>query len=137
MKQWKQLAAIGLAVCVMLALTACRESLPAQGGTESQPPEDIQELTETAEASAVPVLYIVKVTDENGAPIPGAMVQLCSDICVPGVTDGEGVARFTLLPDYYQVSMTVMPQGYAYLDETTEFTFPEGVTELTIVLKAQ
>lgn len=117
-----------LALMLTLPLCACVSRIPE--GDETLP-----QLGEDAPVTAV--LYTVTVTDESGTPVPGAMVQLCSDICVPVVTDEEGVAHLTLMPDDYKVSLTVMPQGYTYAGETTEFTFPEGSRELTIVLKAE
>lgn len=124
----KRILIILLAMMLGISLWGCG-SEPVQ--QESTAPQQEQE-TQT-----VPVLYSVTVTDENGTPIPNAMVQLCSDICVAGVTNEAGVAQFTLLPAEYKASMTVVPQGYAYPGETTEFAFPEGSRELTIVLKAQ
>ena len=124
----KKTTVVLLALLLALSLCACVSRIPEQD-------ETIPKLGEDDPAAAV--LYTVTVTDESGSPIPGAMVQLCSDICVPGVTDEEGIARFTLTPGDYKVSVTVMPQGYALAGDATEFTFPEGSRELTIVLKAE
>ena len=124
----KKTTIVFLALLLALSLCACVSRMPEQD-------ETIPKLGEDDPAAAV--LYTVTVTDESGTPVPGAMVQLCSDICVPGVTDEEGIARFTLTPGDYKVSMTVMPQGYAHAGDATEFTFPEGSRELTIVLKAE
>ena len=124
----KKTTIVFLALLLALSLCACVSRMPEQD-------ETIPKLGEDDPAAAV--LYTVTVTDESSTPVPGAMVQLCSDICVPGVTDEEGIARFTLTPGDYKVSMTVMPQGYAHAGDATEFTFPEGSRELTIVLKAE
>lgn len=124
----KKIMTVLLALMLALALWGCGSEPAQEESTLPQLGEDTQ---------TTPVLYTVKVTDENGMPVSGVIVQLCSDICVPGATDEEGIARLTLMPGDYKVSVTVMPQGYTYAGETTEFTFPEGSRELTIVLKAE
>lgn len=80
--------------------------------------------------------YTVRVVDENGVPVAGAMVQLCKDACVPGMTDAEGTAYFDLPADDYKVAFAVLPAGYAYVDGVQEFCFEKGSRELTITLKA-
>ena len=108
---------------LMLALAGC-----GQDAEPTQPASD---------AMTASSLYTVTVTDEDGTPIPGAMVQLCSDVCMLGTTNEEGEARFHVDPADYKVSFTVIPQGYTLAGEATEFTFPEGSSKLTIVLKAE
>ena len=110
----------------------CRYSSTATtGSTES---------TGSTEGSGEPddgkVTYTVNVVDEAGNPIAGAMVQLCKDTCFPGVTDANGVAKFTLAEDEYKVSFLALPAGYTYVDDTQEFYFADGSMELTITLKA-
>lgn len=83
------------------------------------------------------VTYKVTVVDEAGNVIEKAMVQLCNESCVPGVTDANGVAEFKLEEADYKVSLMTMPEGYAYSTEAEEFYFEEGKTELTITLKAE
>ena len=76
--------------------------------------------------------YTVTVLDEEGRPVSGAMVQLCSQICAPGVTDEKGVAGFQLPRDDYKVSFLVLPEGY--VNDVQEFYFEEGSSALTITL---
>ncbi len=97
--------------------------------------EEVGATTQPEESGTV--LYVVHVTDEKGTPIPNALVQLCSNVCVVAGTDETGTAEFTMEPSEYKASVTVLPQGYAHTGEETEFAFPEGSRELTIVLKAQ
>lgn len=107
-------------------------------GCGSEPIREESSPTQLGEESKGRIVrYVIHVTDEKGTPIPNAMVQLCSDICVVGSTDETGTAEFTMEPADYKVSLPVMPQGYVHTGEETEFAFPEGSTELTIVLKAQ
>lgn len=88
-----------------------------------------------AEPAAQESGYTVTVLDDTGAPVAGAMVQLCSNVCVPGVTDAEGIARFDLPEGDYKAAFIALPDGYTYMDEVQEFSFAEGGRELTITLK--
>lgn len=106
-----------LALAMAVSLLAC--------GSEKTP--------EREEPAANPE-YTVTVLDETGAPVPGAMVQLCKEICAPGVTDEDGIARFQLPRDAYKVTFLVLPEGYAYADDVQEFYFEDGTLELQITL---
>ena len=136
----KNMFALALALCMMLCMCACGgEAAPVEtqpAATEA--PVVVTEAPVEEAAPAIPegmVQYKVTVVDEAGAPIVGAMVQLCKDSCVPAVTDANGVATFTLPEDDYKASMLAMPAGYAYAGEADTFYF-EGAFELTITLKA-
>ncbi len=83
------------------------------------------------------VKYTIKVVDEAGNAIAGAMVQLCSESCIPGKTNESGVAEFNVDEDEYKASFISLPNGYAYTTQETDFYFEKGKTELTITLKAQ
>ena len=98
--------------------------------------EDIPTQPE-GDALTASALYTITVTDEDGQPISGVMVQLCSDVCMLGTTNEAGEAWFHVNPDDYKVSITAMPQGYDYTGDVREFTFPENSRVLTIVLKAK
>lgn len=138
MKNLKNVCVIALLLCMMLSLCACggKENTAAPAETEAPAVETTEAPAETEAALAEGmVVYTVTVVDEEGNPVVGAMVQLCKDSCVPGVTDESGVATFTLAEDDYKASMLSMPEGYAYAGETTEFYF-EGGSAVTITLKA-
>ena len=109
----KKRLSLVLAVCLIFGLCAC--------GAVSEDKDT--------------VTYRVRVTDEGGNPIAGAMVQLCLDVCIPGVTDEEGVAEFEAAPAAYKVSFLKLPEGYGYSGDEKEFHFPSGMTEMTLVLK--
>ena len=109
MKKW-------IAICLLLATVL---SLCACGSKKTE----------------APAVYTVTVLDERGTPIPGAMVQLCKDVCVLGVTDADGVAYFDMPEDDYKAAFTVLPSGYTYEDEIQEFFFEKGKKNLTITLK--
>lgn len=145
----KKLLVGALAICTVAVFCAC-------GGTDADNNdktsdtqvkdtqvvvEDTQVVeSEVAESEVVEdgkVEYCVTVVDEEGTPFVGVMVQMCKDLCVPAVTDGEGVARFSLEEDYYDVKVTTLPEGYTYSGEEEVFHFEEGTLELTITLKPE
>lgn len=139
MKTMKILSVIAVLLCMMLSLCACGSSTP----TATEAPETEAPVVETeapVETEAVVpegmAVYKVKVVDEAGNPVAGAMVQICKDSCVPGATDAEGVATFTVAEDDYKASMLTMPAGYEYAEETDAYYFEDGAYEVTIVLKA-
>lgn len=114
----KKMFSLLLMVAVAVSLIAC--------GSEKKP---------EGERMDVNTDYIVTVLDEAGNPVPGAMLQLCKEICAPGVTSEDGVARFQLPKDDYKVTFLSLPAGYAYADEVQEFSFEKGSLELRITLK--
>lgn len=140
MKNLKCLTAIVLMLAMALSLAACGGSeAPAETkAPETEAPVVVTEAPEIETEAPVEEApaYTVTVVDENGTPIAGAMVQLCKDTCFPGVTDANGVAKFTLAEDEYKVSFLALPAGYTYVDDTQEFYFADGSMELTITLKA-
>ena len=131
----KNIVMLLLALSLVFALCACGET--AEPATTTQATTEATEAkTETTEPT-VPegkAVYKVKVVDEGGNPVAGAMVQLCLEACIPSVTDAEGVATYTVDEANYKVSFVAMPQGYA--SDVTEFYFDAGSYELTITLKA-
>ena len=137
----KKLSLLALVLCLVLSLCACGGSeAPATEAPATQAPATEAPATEAPEAEpAIPegmVQYTITVVDEGGNPIAGAMVQMCKDSCIPGMTDGSGVATFTMAEDDYKVSFLTMPAGFELVDETSEFYFESGSTEMTITLKA-
>ena len=128
MKSISRIAALLLAMCLMLC--AC-------GGAET--PETTQAPVETTAAPVVEtvddgkVTYTITVVDESGAPIQGAMVQICLEACYPGITDANGQAKFSVVEEDYKVSFLSMPAGYTCDEEAFYF---DGEFELTITLKA-
>ncbi|MBQ8279228.1 MAG: hypothetical protein IJZ23_05250 [Roseburia sp.] len=140
----KKLLVSILTICTLTALCAC-------GGTEENNDaqdtqvvvEDTQVVvadTQEGETEVVDdgkVNYSVKVVDEAGNPIAGAMVQMCKESCFPSVTGEDGVAKFSLAEDDYKVSFLTLPAGYTYSGDAQEFYFEAGAVELTITLKPE
>lgn len=138
MKKIKSLMAFALVLCMAFSLCACggdkNETKPTETTPAPSEPNAPTIITEPAEDEGD--AYVIKVVDEGGNPIAGAMVQMCKDTCFPGVTDESGVVKFELPEDSYKVSFLALPAGYDYVDETQEFYFADGSMELTITLKA-
>ena len=131
---------------VLLCLCACGEGEenpttdPVSTTAPTEAPTDPTE--EPADAPTDPTepenkpTYTVNVVDENNNPVPGAIVQMCLEACVPGVTNENGVAEFFLAENDYKVSFVNIPAGYELAGEETEFYFADGENTMTIVLKA-
>ena len=133
----KRMMAAALLLCMVLSLCACGGAEDSNVETTEAPVETTTAPLETENVTQeVAEGYRVTVVDEEGNPIVGAMVQLCLDACMPGVTNADGVAVFSVEEADYKVSMLSMPEGYAYSTEEEAFYFEDGSMELTIVLKA-
>lgn len=138
---FKKFSLLALTLCLLLSLCACGgNDAPATEAPATEAPATEAPATEAPETEATlaegMAVYTITVVDEGGNPIVGAMVQMCKDSCIPGATDGNGVATFTMAEDDYKVSFLTMPAGYELVDETSEFYFDAGSTEMTITLKA-
>ena len=140
----KKLFAALLLVCMVFMLCAC-------GGNETPTePQETEPQVTTAPVTTEPqptdpeppvpqgVTYTIKVVDEGGNPVAGAMVQLCAEVCIPRVTDAEGTAVYENQAerDDYKASVTSYPTGYEALGEQTDFYFEAGSYEVTITVKA-
>ncbi len=70
---------------------------------------------ETAEAREAPQAYVLHVTDQYGAPVPGVMVNFCTDMaCTMMQGDGNGTITFRGAQDVYHVQLLKAPQGYSF-----------------------
>lgn len=129
---FKRCLAIVLTVCAVLCLCACNDTQkPTEPQNETQKPTNAP--VETGNPNPT---YTVKVVDEQGNPIAGAMVQLCLEACYPHKTDASGIAQYVVAEADYKVSFLKMPDGYTYSSDIQEFHFEDGSYELTITLKA-
>lgn len=142
MKNMKILLAMLLAFAMVFTFCACGadvDTTPETETTSAPTEESTQEQTEETTQETVDdgkLTYKVIVVDENGAPIAGAMVQICEGTaCNPGVTNADGVAEIRTAEGNYEAKMLAMPAGYAYATEQEVFPFAEGAQEVTIVLK--
>lgn len=133
-----------LVLSMLLCLCACGEgeenpttdpvNTTAPTETPTEAPTDVP--TDPTDPTDPEPTYTVTVVDEAGNPVPGAIVQMCLEACVPAVTNENGVAEFFLAENDYKVSFVNIPTGYELAGEETEFYFADGENEMTITLKA-
>ncbi len=134
MKNCKKLLALVLVMIMALLMCACgQDQTDIQDGSSSSS-SSTTDNSSTVSTDDGKVKYTVTVTDEEGNPVSSVMVQLCDEMCIPAVTNAEGVAEFNLAKADYYASITTTPSGYA--EDTTKYNFDEGSYELTIILKA-
>lgn len=78
--------------------------------------------------------YRVLVQDQDGKPVPGCVVNFCTDTaCNSVTTDRDGSAVFKGLPDSYHIQLLTLPEGYEYEGEE-ELTVRTGAETLTITV---
>ena len=132
----KKIFAALLLVCMAVCLCAC-------GGSEVEetqattPSITLPQATEPEKTEPQGVTYTVKVVDEGGNPVVGAMVQLCADSCLPKITGADGVAVYENMEERsdYKASVTMYPAGYEQLGDVVDH-YLDGATEVTITVKA-
>lgn len=125
----KKLSALLLVLCLLLSFAAC-----AAGGDDNEGGSSTTSSTSgTTTTTASGLTYKVTIVNEQGEAIPGAMVQICSDVCTPAVADENGVATWQKPEDTYKISFLAAPEGYA-VEEA--YYFEGDATEMTITLKA-
>ena len=84
--------------------------------------------------AAGPVTYTVTFVDQDGAPVPGCIVNFCTDeACTPVIADESGVAVFTGAPYAYHLQVLKVPEGYAF-DTSLELYTEESGGELTFTV---
>lgn len=129
-----------LVLCMVFGLCSC-----ANGGSndEIKDGNDTENVSDTAkdseseeETTEAKPEFKVTVTDENGAPVEGVMVQICKDSCIPARTDANGVAVFNMeITDGCKLSVMTAPAGYTYSDE--EIYLESGATEYTLEISSE
>ena len=117
---------ISLFLLVVLVLTLCACGSGGNDTTTASTAQDTTAGTTETTGAAKPT-YTVKVVDESGNPIFGAVVQLCLDMCYPAVTDASGIATWNIEEAEYKVSIAKAPEGYSYsIDENFYFHHTEA-----------
>lgn len=85
------------------------------------------------EGSAV---YSVRLTDQDGAAVPGAIVNFCTDdACTPVQTDDSGTAVFRGEPYAYHIQILTLPEGYDYSGE--ELSLPQEGGSVSVTVSRQ
>ena len=120
-------------LCLALCLCACN-------GETEQPQTDPTTTTTVATTTTTQpqaASFEVKVVDQNGAPVQGVMIQICKDICVPKMSDANGIALFDLeIEDGHKLSVLSCPAGYTYMGEA-EVYLESGSTTFTVELQGE
>ena len=135
----KRILAAILMLAMACSLVACGGNGSANNTENTQNESEVNKDTEKEsekESEATGVVYTIKVVDEAGNPVEGAVVQLCKDSCSPAVTNAEGVAQFKVkeLSDEYKATIATYPDGTQYPEDYVYFT--GGITEVTLTMKA-
>ncbi|MBQ4641004.1 MAG: hypothetical protein IJB47_00095 [Oscillospiraceae bacterium] len=147
MKKMKKFLALMLALMLVLSLCACGQSGqdenptdPTDGNTDTTDGTEKDPTQESTEATIPEGMaqYKVKVVDEEGNPVVGVMIQVCTEetCLIPVKTDDAGVATFppAVEGEYHANFLPGIPEGYEA--DADVFYFADGETELTIQLKA-
>lgn len=134
MKNLKKVLAVLLAFGMLLCFCACG------GNDDGKTTTTTTTTTENKQTEDAPAVenksFKVTVVDEGGNAVPGVMVQICKDACVPARTDDNGVATFSIeITDGYKLSVMSCPEGYEYTGEA-EIYLENGATEYTLEIKA-
>lgn len=134
MKNLKKVLAVLLALTMLVCFCACGGN---DDGKTTTTTTTTTENNQTENDTAVENKgFKVTVVDEGGNAVPGVMVQICKDACVPAKTDDNGVATFSLeITDGYKLSVMSCPEGYEYAGEA-EIYLEDGATEYTLTIKA-
>ncbi|MBQ1256323.1 MAG: TlpA family protein disulfide reductase [Clostridia bacterium] len=105
---------------------------------EENPPvwtyeEDLEQ--QAANGEITQAAYIIRIADTNGNPVPGAMVQVCSDtLCNVYFSDENGQCAFVLEPGSWEMHLLMIPEGYSGDTESVMELSPYG-EEIDIVLQ--
>ena len=127
----KKLSVFCLVLCLTLCLAAC-----VAGGEDTDGGSTTTTASTTTTTASNLSTYTVTVKTENGEPVVGVMVQICKELCVPTVTDANGVATWQTVEDTYKVSFLpnqTALEGYAVEEN---YYFDGDAKEMVITLKA-
>ena len=59
--------------------------------------------------------YVLHIVDQNKDPVPGVMVNFCTDTaCVMQQSDEDGVITFDGAPDIYHIQILKVPEGFHF-----------------------
>lgn len=143
----KKLFAALLLVSMIFSLCACggnntptepQGTQPQQTQNQETKPQPTEpDPTQPDPTEPKGATYTIKVVDEGGNPVAGAMVQLCAEVCMPKITGADGAAVYENQEERsdYKASVTAYPAGYEALGEQVDFYF-DGAYEVTITVKA-
>lgn len=80
--------------------------------------------------------YTIKVTDQKGDPIAGAVVNICTDTtCQPQTTDENGCIFYSGEMTDYHLEVIKVPEGYEAGENSDLYTGEETELILQVVRK--
>lgn len=137
MNNMKRFAAVLLVLSILLCFAACGEDQPATTteapvATTTTPVPPTTLAPPTTATQTPEYTYRVKVVDENGVPVEGITVQLCTDSCSFANTDAEGWAYFKNKTSDGAKARVLIAAGYTFADE--DIYLEAGSNELTLVI---
>ena len=135
MKNIKLILTLILVGCMILGLCACGgtkvEDTTVADTTVADAPDKVEDTT-VADTTEAAKNFKVTIVDGEGNAVPGVIVQICKDACVPARADDNGVATFNLaIEDGHKLSVMSCPEGYEYTGEAQVY-LEEGATEYTL-----
>lgn len=72
-------------------------------------------------------VYKVVITDQNGKPVPGCVLNFCTEeACASVICDDQGKAEFRGEPYAYRVQVLSLPEGYDFEGGDEIFVKAEG-----------
>ena len=78
--------------------------------------------------------YTITVTDQNGEPVVGAVVNICTDTtCEPRTTDGNGVICYSGDMNNYHLEVIKVPEGYDIGEDADLYTGEETQISLQVM----
>ena len=105
---------------------------------DTAPTADIKDTADTTvETEEAPDKYIFRCTDENGAPVSGVMIQVCTDeACIIIKSDDSGNAFYEEKPFEYDIHVFKYPEMYELTSET-QFTAAAEYTAYDIRFRSK
>ena len=80
--------------------------------------------------------YMVLVMDQENAPVPGVLVEFCTDkLCTTATSDETGIAELEKEPGEYTVHILKVPEGFA--PDESEYSLGRAGGLVTVTLKPQ
>ena len=87
--------------------------------------------------TGLPAVYNVVVADQNGNPVPGVFVNICTDTtCMPVQSDEFGYITFAGEPQAYHLQTIKVPEGYSIGDGAEATTEAES-SDLVLWIEAE
>lgn len=77
--------------------------------------------------------YTIRCVDQNGAPVAGALIQICDDsTCRVAQSNADGLHSFTSAPCSWEIHVLAPPSGYTADSEALTAPFTGGEITLTL-----